>query len=158
MADDENTTAAYVPAVGDKVRVLRYVSLLGGSLREDETEYDGIITRVLPAAAGHYIDLEGRPGRIFTGRQFVGAGTLETEVTLIEPAPPELYRVQVTPDMSVVADGGAVVLEVTDGMAGHVLRRVALSDVETFVDHVRNAREARTRRAGRAAASPRRGP
>jgi hypothetical protein len=142
MADDENTTAAYVPAVGDKVRVLRYVSLLGGSLREDETEYDGIITRVLPAAAGHYIDLEGRPGRIFTGRQFVGAGTLETEVTLIEPAPPELYRVQVTPDMSVVADGGAVVLEVTDGMAGHVLRRVALSDVETFVDHVRNAREA----------------
>ena len=132
----------YVPAVGDKVRVLRYVLLLGGSLREDETEQAGVITCVLPAADGHYIDLEGHPDRIFTGRQFVGAGTLVTEVTLIEPAPPELYRVQVTPDMSVVADGGGVVLEVTDGMAGYVLRRVTVSNIAELSDALAEARAA----------------
>lgn len=55
---------------------------------------------------------------------------------------PELYRRQVTPDMAVTADGGAVTLEVTDGLPGHVVRRVALSDIAAFFEAVEEARGA----------------
>lgn len=54
----------------------------------------------------------------------------------------ELYRGQVTPDMAVVADAGAVVLEITDGQAGRVLRRVCLTNIDGFWGEVCAARAA----------------
>jgi hypothetical protein len=57
-----------------------------------------------------------------------------------EPAP-ELFRRQVTPDMAVVADGGGVVLEVTNDL-GCVLRRVAVTNIAEFHDALIEARTA----------------
>lgn len=54
----------------------------------------------------------------------------------------ELYRRQVTPDMAVVADAGGVVLEITDGQHGRVLRRVCLTNIDGFWGEVCAARAA----------------
>jgi hypothetical protein len=142
MSTENASTAAYVPETGDRVTVRRWVKPAGRDERRDEIEQTGVITGTFPAADGHYIDLDGSADRIFTGAQWVGDGHLLTEVTLIEPARPELYRQQVTPDMSVTADGSTVVLEISDGLAGHVLRRVALSNLTEFWDVLLEARTA----------------
>jgi hypothetical protein len=55
---------------------------------------------------------------------------------------PELYRQQVTPDMAVVADGAAVVLEISEGGCGCILRRVAVTNITGFHDILIAARAA----------------
>lgn len=47
---------------------------------------------------------------------------------------PDIWRIPVTPDLAVVVEqgGAGIVLEVTDGLAGHVLRRVTITNVAAF--------------------------
>jgi hypothetical protein len=54
----------------------------------------------------------------------------------------ELYRRQVTPDMAVVADGGAVMLEICEDGCGCVLRQVTITNLTEFWDTLLAARTA----------------
>jgi hypothetical protein len=152
MSTTEKQAESYTPSVGDRVRVVRYIRTTAGA-RRDERVYVGRITEAEgPEAGGWFIMLDTHPEQIFTGYQFLGAGTaanggpssLVTEVTPLDDADgldaPELYRRQVTPDMAVVADDGAVVLEISDGQAGHVVRRVTVPDIMGFHDILIEAR------------------
>jgi hypothetical protein len=139
--------AKYEPRQGDKVTVRRYIQPTAGE-RTLDVELSGVITDPPQYVAdGYYLWLDSVPDMIFTGYQFLGVGedghspaNLVTEVELTEPARPELYRQQVTPDMSVIADGAAVVLEVTDGLAGHVVRRVTLANHAEFFNAIEASR------------------
>ena len=124
-------TAGYTPRVGDRVRVARYIRTTAGA-RSDERVYVGRITEVEgPEAGGWYLMLDTHPERIYTGYQFLGAGTeanggpssLVTKVTPLDDTDgQEAYREQVAPDLAVILDGSqCVVLEVSE--AGRVLRR-----------------------------------
>lgn len=81
-----------------------------------------------------------------------------------EPAAPEhepvVFRKQVTPDMAVVteAGGAGIDLEVTDGLPGHLLRRVAITNVGEFkgaLDAASMTQQAAQQNEGRLAAQRR---
>jgi len=138
------STAAYVPEYGDRVSVRRWVQTADGA-RSDESARTGVLVEVVASSDGYYLRLDDDGARIFTGYQFLGGGqdgrspaSLVTEVTRAEDGTrgtaTELYRQQVTPDMAVVADGAAVVLEISDALAGHVVRRVTVTNLTEFWD------------------------
>jgi hypothetical protein len=135
-------TADYTPRVGDPVRVRRWVKPNGRDAREDESVYVGRITEARPHADGWFIDLDSHPDQIFTGYQFVGTGSLLTEVAPLDDTDgSEAYRVQVTPDLAVILDGSqCVVLEVSE--AGRVLRRVTVTNVAALKTSLDGARAA----------------
>jgi hypothetical protein len=134
-------TAGYTPRKGDRVRVTRYIRTTDG-VRSDETVQVGEISNVHGLEAGGYrIWLDGRPECIFTGYQFLGAGTaasdrpgpssLVTEVTRLDDTDGlEAYREQVAPDLAVTLDGSqCVVLNVTDPQTGVRLHQVTVTNV-----------------------------
>lgn len=208
---------AYEPRPGDQVTVRRYITPTHGE-RTLETEHAGVITEAVPHADGWYIQLDSYEHRIFTGYQFLGAGSglanetgpasLLTEVIPGRPAStehatwayvpgergafvgvisaqpdvdrfepggqealwtcthrhrsrgdaskcaqaelgrraqeqpaPDLTVAVVSPDLTVAVDGsGCIVLLVTDGAAGKLLRKVTVTDVDAVKAALDDAR------------------
>jgi hypothetical protein len=135
----EQATESYTPRVGDPVRVTRYIRTTAGA-RSDERVYVGRITEVEgPEAGDWFIMLDTHPDQIYTGYQFLGAGTaanggpssLVTEVTPLDDTDgQEAYRVQVAPDLAVTLDGSqCVTLDVTDPQTGVRLHQVTVTNV-----------------------------
>lgn len=130
--------AAYVPRVGDRVTVRRYITPTDGE-RELSAEFAGTATEVTPSGDGYYLSVSGYPYRIFTGYQFLGPGTgvgtgasgPASLVTEVSPAdPPVVFSVALSPDLAVAVDASdCIVLVVTDPAAGRVVRRVTVSSV-----------------------------
>jgi hypothetical protein len=128
--------------------VRRYIRDGNTGERTPEAEHVGVITEAEPHADGWFLWLDSYEHRIFTGYQFLGAGkdghspaSLVTEVIPVQSARP--FRVQLTPDLALVVDSSqCIVLVVTDGAAGNVLRRITVTDVGEFKDTLDAARAA----------------
>lgn len=154
------SAAAYVPQVGDRVRVRRWVQTTAGE-RSDETVRTGKVTDAYPHADDWYLQLDERLEWVFTGYQFLGAGqdgrgpaSLMTEVTPLDDTDgQDAYRQQVTPELAVALDGSqCVVLDVTHPHSGIRLHQVTISDVAALkaaLDGALAARQA-VEEAGRA--------
>lgn len=139
--------AGYVPRVGDRVTVRRYIAPTTGK-RTLEAEHAGVITDAEPHADGWFIRLDTHLDRIFTGYQFLGAGSngqgaasLVTEVTPAEPGAASFAR-QLSPDLLLGVDGSGCIVLVVTGPQGKLLRVVTVGDVDAFKAALDNARTA----------------
>jgi hypothetical protein len=153
----------YVPVVGDRVTVRRTVVYSTSGVRVPESVHTGIITAAQPEADGWFITLDTHPDMIFTGYQFLGAGTddrgpasLETEVTLTMPGAGTFGRL-LTPDLAVAVDGsGCIVLVVTEP-SGKLLRVITVTDVDAAKAALDDARAAQLAKLAEADAARDRG-
>jgi hypothetical protein len=89
VSTQQNEAGAYVPRLGDRVTVRRYIAPTTGK-RELSSVRTGEITNLHPEHGEYRIWLDGSPEWIFTGDQFLGAGT--------DGSGPASLVIEVTPD------------------------------------------------------------
>lgn len=144
MSTSLNEAGAYEPRPGERVTVRRYIAPTTGE-RTLDSEYAGLVTEVTPGdSTGYYLRLDTCPDRIFTGYQFLGAGTdgsgpasLVTEVT---PGP---FARQLSPELVVGTDSAQCIVLLVGGTGPKdPVRKVTVSDVDAFKAALDDARTA----------------
>lgn len=146
MSTEQNEAGAYEPRPGERVTVRRYIAPTTGE-RSLCAEHVGIVTETAPGdSTGYYLRLDTCPDRIFTGYQFLGAGTdgsgPSSLVTEVMPVKATFSR-QISPELVVGTDSSQCIVLLVGGTGPKdPIRKVTVSDVDAFKAALDDARTA----------------